>query len=209
MNKLLNIIFTDCKKNKNIYFSLIIVVIISLIFGTLFITILEESDKTLVSNQITNFFDTIKNGNYVGKNNILPNFLNSSVFIVLIWILGLSIIGIPVIICLLFYKGFTLAFTISSLIYSLKIKGIFISFIYIFPHLILNLIMYFIITYYSFNFSIKIFNSIFYKKEFNYKKYVKKYLFIILISIIILILTALYETYIMPYIMPYIIKLIY
>lgn len=204
MNKLLNIIFSDCKKNKNIYVSLIIVVIISLIFGIVFITILESDDKTLVTNQITNFFDIIKNNNYVGKNNILNNFLNSSVFIILIWILGLSIIGIPIIICLLFYKGFTLAFTITSLIYSLKIKGILISFIYIFPHLILNLIVYFIVTYYSFNFSIKIFNSIFYKKDFNCKSYIKKYLFILLISIITIMLTTLYETFIMPYIIKFI-----
>lgn len=205
MNKLFKIIFDDIKKNKSIYISLILVVIIGIIFGTLFITILADTDKKLVIEKITSFFDTISNGNYVYKGALFSNILNNLIFIIIISLLGMSIIGIPIIICMLFYKGFVLAFTISSLIYTFKFNGIFLSFTYIFPHLIINLFIYFLMACYAFHFSIKLFQLVFKKEDVNIKKYIKKYSFVMLVSVITLILTSLYETYIIPSI----IKLIY
>ena len=62
MNKIIDIIFKDIKKDKNIYISLIIVLLISLGFGIFFITILTSEDKTLLKSHINTYFDTIKSG---------------------------------------------------------------------------------------------------------------------------------------------------
>ena len=204
-NNLFKIIFNDIKKEKSLYISLILVIIISLIFGTLFITILSDTDKLLVTNSITNFFESIKNNTFIRNDYILNNILNNNLYGILIFILGFSIIGIPILICMLFYKGFILAFTISTLIYTFKFDGILVSLIYIFPHLIINLFIYFILIYYSFNLSIKLFRKITNKENFKIKFILKKYIIILLISIVTFTLTALYETYVMSYI----IKLLY
>ena len=205
MNKLFDIIFKDLKKDKSMYISLIIVVIISLIFGTLFITILTDTDKALIKTQITDFFESIENRKYVPLLNMKNNILNNNIFAVILWLLGFSIIGIPIIICMLFYKGFTLSFTVSSLIYAFKGEGILVSIFYIFPHLILNIIIYFILTYYSFLLSIKLLKNLINKEQMRLKHYIKKYLFVLVITIVILSISALYETFIIPHI----IKLIY
>lgn len=202
MNKILNIIFEDLRKEKSIYYSLIAVVLISLIFGLLFITILKTSDKTLLTNNINNHFDLIKEGKY--NIDVLKNIVNNDLIGLIIWILGFSVIGIPILIFILFYKGFILSFSITSLIYNFKIDGIFFSFIYVFPHLIINIIFYFILTYYSFKLSIKIIDTLINKKTFDFKK-LKKYLIVLLISLLFLTLSALYESYILPHI----IKMIY
>lgn len=203
MNKLFNTILSDVKKNKSIYISLIIALVISLIFGILFITILSIEDKELVEISINEYTYTIKNGNYIALNALKNNILNNNIYSFIIWILGLSIIGIPLIICMLFYKGFSLSFTVTSLIYTMKAKGILFGFIYIFPHLIINLILYFILSCYSFNLSIKMFKLIFNNdkssNKVNIKHYLKKYLFILIISIILFSITAIYETYVIPY----------
>ena len=205
MNKLFKMILKDVKKEKSTYISLIIVIIISIFFGTFFITILNDSDKILLKNEINNFFELISSKEFSLSNNLIPNIINNNIFTIILWILGLSIIGLPFIICILFYKGFTLSFTVTSLIYNFKLEGIFISFIYVFPHLIINLIIYFILSCYSFNLSIKILRNILNKENIKIKHELKKYILILIISIIILCLTALYETYILPNI----IKLIY
>lgn len=205
MNKLFKMILKDVKKEKTTYISLIIVIIISIFFGTFFITILNDSDKILLKNEINNFFELISSKEFSLSNNLMPNIINNNIFTIILWILGLSIIGLPFIICILFYKGFTLSFTVTSLIYNFKLEGIFISFIYAFPHLIINLIIYFILSCYSFNLSIKILRNILNKENIKIKHELKKYILILIISIIILCLTALYETYILPNI----IKLIY
>jgi len=205
VNKLFDIIFKDLKRDKSMYISLIIVVIISLIFGTLFITILTDTDKALIKTQITDFFESIENRKYVPLLNMKNNILNNNIFAVILWLLGFSIIGIPIIICMLFYKGFTLSFTVSSLIYAFKGEGILVSIFYIFPHLILNIIIYFILTYYSFLLSIKLLKNLINKEQMRLKHYIKKYLFVLVITIVILSISALYETFIIPHI----IKLIY
>ncbi len=205
MNKLFKTIYEDIKRNKNIYISIILVMIISLIFGTLFITILNDSDKLLVTNQINEFFKNIADNKYIANENLVNNLLNNNVYGIVLWIIGISIIGIPVIICMFFYKGFVLAFTISSLIYNFKVEGVFLSFIYVFPHMIISLIVYFILTYYSFHLSIKLLRKILNKEDFKLKFYIRKYIFILLLSVITLSLCSLYETYVVPYLL----KLIY
>lgn len=202
MNRVIDIIFNDIKKDKSIYISLIIVLVISLLFGSFFIKILDASDLKLVMTHINTYFDNIKNGNITY--NLYNNILNNNITLFIIWILGFSVIGLPLIISILFYKGFSLSFTAASLIYNFKFNGIFFSLIYIFPHLILNMLFYFIMTYYSFKLCLNIIQVIFNKKKLN-TSFLKKYLVILIISILFLTLSALYETYIIPYL----IKIIY
>ncbi len=202
MNKIIDIIFYDIKKDKNIYFSLLIVLLLSLIFGLFFITILTSDDKTLLTTHINTYFDSIKAKEitFSLKNNLTNNYIG----IIILWILGFSIIGLPLIIAILFYKGFSLTFTITSLIYNFRLDGIFFSFVYIFPHLIINLLFYFIMAYYSFKMCLNLIFVISGKSRFN-MKILKKYIFILLISLVFILLSTLYETYILPYL----IKIIY
>ena len=202
MNRVIDIIFSDIKKDKSIYISLIIVVIISLLFGAFFIKILKSSDLKLVLEHINTYFNNIKNSNI--KFNLYNNIINNNITLFILWILGFSVIGLPLIISILFYKGFTLSFTVTSLIYNFKFNGIFFSLVYIFPHLILNLLFYFVMTYYSFKLCLNIIQVLFNKNRIN-KSFIKKYIVVLLISIIFLSLSAVYETYILPYL----IKIIY
>lgn len=202
MNKVIDIIFRDIKKDKSIYISLIIVLILSLIFGIFFIKILENNDKNLVMTHINTYFDNIKSNNY--KFNLLNNIITNNIILFIIWILGFSVIGLPLIISILFYKGFTLSFTVTSLIYNFKFNGIFFSLVYIFPHLVLNILFYFIMTYYSFKLCLNIIQVLLNKNKLN-TSFLKKYIVVLAISFIFLSLSALYETYIIPYL----IKIIY
>lgn len=202
MNRVIDVIFKDIKKDKSIYVSLIIVLLISVLFGVFFIKILSTTDKELVMTHINTYFDSIKNGNI--KIDLYNNIINNNITLFILWILGFSVIGIPLIISILFYKGFTLSFTVTSLIYNFKIDGIFFSLVYIFPHLILNLLFYFIVTYYSFKLCINIIQVLFNKNKIN-TSFLKKYVIVLVISVVFLSLSALYETFILPYL----IKIIY
>ena len=81
VNKLFKVMLNDIKREKSTYISLIVVVIISLFFGTLFITILKEADKKLIVSEITNFFDTVNSKHYVLSSHLLPNLVNNDVFL--------------------------------------------------------------------------------------------------------------------------------
>ena len=128
--------------NKQIVIFLLGLSIIAIIAGALYITILNKTDQTLIQNSINEFFNNIKtnklNFGLSLKNAILTNIG----FIVLIWLLGISVIGIPIIIFLFFSKVFTLGFSISSIIFNYKLKGTLLSFLYVFPHHIINIYIY-------------------------------------------------------------------
>mgnify|MGYP004523003319 FL=1 len=200
--KLINLIMNDLKKDKSIYVSLIIALLISFIFGMFFITILSSTDKVTLKEYITNFFASIKQGKIIS---LYKTLINNNLGILITAILAFSVVLFPLVIVIIFYKGFTLAFTITSLIYTFKIKGIILAIVYVFPSLIFNLVFYFIMCYYSFKLSLILFNKVINKDATNINKFLKKYLVIILICIVFVSLFSLYDTYLLPSL----IKLVY
>ena len=200
--KLINLIMNDLKKDKSIYLSLLIALIISFIFGMFFITILSSTDKVTLKEYITNFFTSIKQGKIIS---LYKTLINNNLGILITSILAFSVVLFPLVIVIIFYKGFTLAFTITSLIYTFKIKGIILAIVYVFPSLIFNLVFYFIMCYYSFKLSLILFNKSINKDTTNINKFLKKYLVIILVCISFVSLFSLYDTYLLPSL----IKLVY
>lgn len=200
--KLINLIMNDLKKDKSIYLSLLIALIISFIFGMFFITILSSTDKVTLKEYITNFFTSIKQGKIIS---LYKTLINNNLGILITSILAFSVVLFPLVIVIIFYKGFTLAFTITSLIYTFKIKGIILAIVYVFPSLIFNLVFYFIMCYYSFKLSLILFNKVINKDTTNINKFLKKYLVIILVCISFVSLFSLYDTYLLPSL----IKLVY
>ena len=193
--KLINLIMNDLKKDKSIYLSLLIALIISFIFGMFFITILSSTDKVTLKEYITNFFTSIKQGKIIS---LYKTLINNNLGILITSILAFSVVLFPLVIVIIFYKGFTLAFTITSLIYTFKIKGIILAIVYVFPSLIFNLVFYFIMCYYSFKLSLILFNKAINKDTTNINKFLKKYLVIILVCISFVSLFSLYDTYLLP-----------
>lgn len=200
--KLINLIMNDLKKDKSIYLSLLIALLISFIFGMFFITILSSTDKVTLKEYITNFFTSIKQGKIIS---LYKTLINNNLGILITSILAFSVVLFPLVIVIIFYKGFTLAFTITSLIYTFKIKGIILAIVYVFPSLIFNLVFYFIMCYYSFKLSLILFNKAINKNTTNINKFLKKYLVIILVCISFVSLFSLYDTYLLPSL----IKLVY
>lgn len=200
--KLIKLIMNDLKKDKSIYLSLIIALLISFIFGMFFITILSSTDKVTLKEYITNFFTSIKQGKIIS---LYKTLINNNLGILITSILAFSVVLFPLVIVIIFYKGFTLAFTITSLIYTFKIKGIILAIVYVFPSLIFNLVFYFIMCYYSFKLSLILFNKVINNGTTNINKFLKKYLVIILVCIAFVSLFSLYDTYLLPSL----IKLVY
>lgn len=200
--KFINLIMNDLKKDKSIYVSLLIALLISFVFGMFFITILSSADKVTLKEYITNFFTSIKQGKIIS---LYKTLINNNLGLLITALLAFSVILFPLVIVIIFYKGFTLAFTITSLIYTFKIKGIILAIIYVFPSLIFNLVFYFIMCYYSFKLSLILFNKVINKDTTNINKFLKKYIVIILVCAIFVSLFSLYDTYLLPSL----IKLVY
>lgn len=184
-------------KDKKQFIIIFVICIVAFIIGVLLPSILNEENRKIIQTSLNSFFDTIKN-NQLKTNELLFKTLTSNIIIDLIlWLLGISIIGILIVIILLGYKSLSLGFTISSIISTYKLNGVIKALIYIVPNII-NLFIFFVISYYSISFSLMLFNYLFRKKEYNKRIIVNRYLKLLVISIIILIFSSVIETYVVP-----------
>ena len=187
-------------KIKKKYIYLLIIVIAGIIVGVLFSNILSTEDNKLVYSKITTYFNNIKKDvpiNYI--KNLISSCQTNYLYVIVIWILGLSIMGLVFNNFILFFKSFILGFSIGSIINIYLYGGLILSFWYIFPAMIINLFVLMIMTYYANIISLKLFDILFRKKRIDFTPLIIKYSKILGILLIILTISSLIETFIMPF----------
>ena len=192
--------------DRKVLLFLIIICIIGIITGSIFMTILNTNDKETIIVSLNSFISNI--GHLNTKYEFINNLVINISYIFIIWILGISIIGIPIVIVLLFFKSYILSFTISSFIYEYKTKGILLASIYTMPHLIINLVIYLYLGVYSIKLSSYIIKCITKSKTINFKYIINKYIQILIISLILVIITTLYQSFIIPILLKKVLLLI-
>lgn len=197
------------KYDKKLALFMVTLVIIGVIVGTIFILILNNNDKKIVIEYIQNFIDNIKNNKILFNDSIKNALISNMIYILTVWILGISIIGLPIITLITFWRAFVLGFSISSFILTFGIKGCVLSFIYIFPHLIINLMFFIILSTYAIKISLKLFSAIVYKKSFDFKIIINKYINILLLCTAIIIISVLYEIFVMPTIIKFVVSILF
>lgn len=187
-------------KQKKLYRIIITLMLFGIISGILFIIFISKESKTKALVSIKNFFDLMNTSTGINYGKSLLNTLVNNIgYVLLIWLLGISIIGLPITIVLAFMKSFIVGFSISSIISCYKAKGILGAFLYVFPHQIIILFIYLLLSFYSISFSIKLFKSLFLKQTINFRVVMQKYIKILLISLIGIIIVSLYEVFISTY----------
>lgn len=185
------------KVDKRTVLFLFIIAIIGLITGALYMTILNSSDKTLITNSLNNFLTQNNNNeDYIAL--LINNLIINLICILGIWILGISMIGLPIAIAIIFYKSFILSFSLATFIANYKIKGAILGLVYNFPHQIIILLVYIYLGVYAIKLSLALIDSVIKKKNINFKHVMNRYILVALIAIFIVVVMTLFETFVMP-----------
>ena len=208
MMKIMDKIKKNIKTNKNTIIFLSIIGIIGIIVGTILNIALNEEDTKLVSDFLNNFIYNIQNNNLDYKGSFINCLIANLGYIITIWLLGISVIGLPIILFIYFSKTFILGFSVASIIANYKLKGCLLAFSYVFPHMIINIFVYIILTMYSLSLCLKIIQIIIKKQTLDFKFVMNKYFKILIFSIITIIITAVIEIFLTPTIMKLIISII-
>ena len=187
-------------KEKRMF--LITIILIGFIMGIIFSNILSYNDHQQISEVLKKYFLGIKNNqdiNYL--NNFINNFSVNYLYMLAIWIFGLSIIGIILNPFILYLKSFIIGLSVGVIISTYGLIGIIGVILYIFPHVLINLIVYLLLSFYGIKLSINLFKALFLKKNFNSSEFMHKYLVILGLSALILLITTLYETFLADFVM--------
>ena len=184
--------------NKNLFVFLLVIVIVGVVAGSIFSTIIDSNDKKMVLEYLNSFFENVKQDKLNYDTSIVNTLVLTVGFAVVMWLLGVSIIGFFVVIFMLFMKAFILGFSVSSIITSFGFKGILIALVYAFPHLIINVLVFMLLTAYALIISFKLIKCITSKKPLDLKCIMRRYVIVLGVSIVLLIITSLYEVYAVP-----------
>lgn len=200
MRRLIFLLKNYYRVNKKYFVFITIIFFIAIMSGSIFTLTLNDTDTNIVSEFFSNYLENINKVNYI---NSFVNSLISNIFVVMIiWLLSYSIIGLPIIILIFFYKSFIIGFSISGIIINYKIKGLLMAFLYIFPHQILFILALLYLLVFSVIMSINLFYAVF--KHENIRFSSNNNLIIIFASIITL-LCSIYDSFILPLIMKFMI----
>ncbi len=123
-NAILQTIITHIQNNKKQYAIVAIIFLIGLIIGVSLINNEKiSSDET--SSYINEFIGNLKNNYQIDKANLLKKSITNYLIIaVIMWFMGSTVIGIPVVYLIVAFKGFSLGYTISCIMLALgTLKG--------------------------------------------------------------------------------------
>lgn len=185
--------------NKRINLFIIFIIGLGIISGSIFLVSLNNTDKELVIEHIKTFMENINTNNINNLSAFKNVFTENMIFTILIWLFGMSIIGIIFNVFLVYFKGFILGFTVSSFFLVYKYKGLLAGLIYIFPTSIINILVTLLLGVYSSMLAIYLWKVIFLKdKTIVLSRYLRKYLLILIICIILVTISSVTEGYLIP-----------
>lgn len=186
------------EEQKKIYIFLIIVMSIGIILGIVYAIILNKADHALVTNSLDSFFTSIKNNEIDYKSALINSLIGNISFVTFIFLLGISIIGIPLIIFTLASSAFIFGFSLSSIIYTYHLNGILKAIMYLFPHQIITLLMSLFLGFYALYFGIKLFKYLFRGIDINLRSSMKRYLQVYITVLLIFIFCSFIEVFLAP-----------
>ena len=126
---------------------------------------------------------------------------------IIIFVLGMSMIGLIFNLILLFIKGFVFGFSVASFILVYSYKGIILSFLYLLFGQLINIFIIITISIYSIIFSVYLLKLIFKNNYILTKNKLKNYFLIFAFSIVISIFSSLLESFVLPTLIKLSIKL--
>lgn len=187
----------DFMKKKKLFSTLIITGLIGIILGGIFLLFLNDSSIEIMGSSINTYFNNIKSNSIKYSNNFIVGLVNSFSIGIIIWLLGISMVGGVFIILIFGIKCFMVSLSFFSIIYLYGINGILLSIIYIIPYFI-NMLLLFILSYYAISFSILIFKYFFRGVSYNRKVIIKRYIKILGLCLIGFLITTLIDVFLVP-----------
>lgn len=126
-NKITFVLGRHFKNNFWFYFVSLLCFCTGIIIGIYCIRYMGSFEKSDLTSYLNNFGTALTSQSVDYKSIFLQTLKNNLPIIFAIWFLGLTLVGLPVILLLDLFKGFTLGFSISFIISQMGVKGIWIS----------------------------------------------------------------------------------
>lgn len=119
-----NILLTHINNNKKEYIITLVIFLIGLVVGVFIINNATETQSQEISSYINSFISSLKQSQNIDKLLYLKESIFKNIGLaIFLWFVGSTVIGIPIVYGMVAYRGFTIGYTISSIIATLGTKN--------------------------------------------------------------------------------------
>lgn len=125
-SNLKNTIMNYCANNSKEYILVILIFIIGLFIGVMFLNNCSDEKATNISAYISDFIQKFQNIQNTNNSDLVIDSVKGNILLaIIIWLAGTTIIGMPIVLGLILFRGFCLGYTVSSICYTLGLgKGL-------------------------------------------------------------------------------------
>ncbi len=189
------LILDNIYENLKSYIIVAIIFIIGIVIGVIFINNANNNQVEEIQSYINNFINALKQDYYIDKIELMKSSIGDNLILIIsMWFIGSTVIGIPIVLGIVAFRGFCIGYTVSSIIGTLGTqKGILFLFTTIFLQ---NLIFVPVILCMAVS-CIKLYKSIMKdKRRENIKIEIIRHTLMSIMLLLILIISSLVEVYI-------------
>lgn len=125
-NKIVELIFEHIRNNSKEYIFVLTIFIMGIFLGVMFSNNSSKENSKEIIEYFENYINSLKNTEILSNGEMIKANLLRNIFVgTLLWFFGTTIIGIPMVLGIILYRGFCLGYTISTIIITLGLgKGI-------------------------------------------------------------------------------------
>ncbi|MFZ3577091.1 stage II sporulation protein M [Virgibacillus sp. DJP39] len=150
------------KKYATIYLFMLVLFLTGVIFGAVIVNSMSFIQKQDLFFYLERFFEQIAGSQEFDNEEILKDsFYYHAKYLVLLFILGLSVVGLPIIWILLFLKGLVVGFSVGFIVNRLSLEGLLLASLSIAPQNLVIIPIYLIAGSLSMIFSLTLLNKLF------------------------------------------------
>lgn len=174
--------------------------IMGVVFGAILVNSLSVTQKDDLFYILSEFFHQLKQDQRIQPQEVFWHSLSyNGKYIGLMWVLGISMIGLPLILVLLFLKGVVIGFTVGFLVQQTGWKGFFLSVVSVLPQNLVIIPVFIAVAVVSVNFSMRMIKKLFVKTTYRpFTPVFIEYCLFFGVAILFLSVAAFIEGYITP-----------
>ncbi|PFK34132.1 stage II sporulation protein M [Bacillus cereus] len=160
-----NRVISHIQENSSLYIFNSVLLLMGVVFGAILVNSLEVNQKQDLSFYLNRFFGQVSKGEFaIAGDMFQESFFSQLKYIGFIWVLGISIIGLPLIFILLFLKGVVVGFTVGFLVSQHGWNGLLLAFVSVLPQNVIIIPAFLVMTTIAASFSLRMIRHQFIRK---------------------------------------------
>lgn len=208
VNPVQSVIYKHFKTNWFLYMVIVAFFIAGVTVGAYGLKYLSPDQTTDLSNYVDGFLSQLNSENMSNEIYVYGVIKESLLFTAVLYFLGLTIIGFPIILGLIFIKGFKLGFAVGFLVQEKAFKGIIFALLSILPQNLLYIPVVIIAGVTSISFSFLLLKALLFSRKMPLPGYFLRYSAFMVILAIVLVGAGFLEAYVTPVFMKAIVRYI-